>query len=53
MGPTELSGAGDGRFLILPHPEVAGYYANRATTPDHWLAAMRKLQRQLTPGEQA
>jgi NAD(P)-dependent dehydrogenase (short-subunit alcohol dehydrogenase family) len=48
-----IEALGDGRFLILPHPEVAGYYANRATTPDHWLAGMRKLQRQLTPGEPA
>ncbi len=23
----------DDRFLVLPHPEVAGYYANRATGP--------------------
>jgi NAD(P)-dependent dehydrogenase (short-subunit alcohol dehydrogenase family) len=36
--------AGD-RFLILPHPEVAGYYAARASDPDRWLAGMNKLQR--------
>jgi len=35
------------RFLVLPHPEVAGYYALRATQPDRWLAGMRKLQRRL------
>ena len=35
---------GNGRFLILPHPEVAGYYAGRAADTDHWLAAMRKAQ---------
>jgi NAD(P)-dependent dehydrogenase (short-subunit alcohol dehydrogenase family) len=35
--------AGD-RFLILPHPEVAGYYARRAADPDGWLAAMNRLQ---------
>lgn len=34
----------DDRFLILPHPEVAGYYASRAQSPDHWLTAMNKLQ---------
>ncbi len=33
-----------GRFLILPHPEVAGYYATRASDPDRWLAGMRRLQ---------
>ena len=35
----------DGRFLILPHPEVAGYYARRAAEPDRWLRGMNKLQR--------
>jgi NAD(P)-dependent dehydrogenase (short-subunit alcohol dehydrogenase family) len=34
-----------GRFLILPHPEVAGMYARRATEPDRWLGGMNKLQR--------
>lgn len=34
----------DGRFLILPHPEVADFYAARAASPDHWLGSMRKLQ---------
>ncbi|TMZ42587.1 dehydrogenase, partial [Klebsiella pneumoniae] len=37
----------DGRFLILPHPEVAEYYANRATRTERWLAGMNKLQRKL------
>ncbi|MBC3190373.1 SDR family oxidoreductase [Pseudonocardia sp. C8] len=37
----------DDRFLILPHPEVAGYYATRATEPDRWLHGMNKLQRRL------
>src|SRR3954469_4272036 len=32
------------RFLVLPHPEVAGYYAARAADTDAWLAAMQKLQ---------
>ena len=35
------------RFLILPHPEVAKYMANRGATHERWLAGMRKLQAQL------
>lgn len=42
-----LEALGSDRFLILPHPEVGGYYATRATEPDRWLAGMRKLQRSL------
>ncbi|MGW3468710.1 SDR family oxidoreductase [Saccharopolyspora sp. NPDC000995] len=34
-------------FLILPHPEVADYYALRAAEPLRWHAGMRKLQRKL------
>jgi NAD(P)-dependent dehydrogenase (short-subunit alcohol dehydrogenase family) len=37
----------DDRFLILPHPEVQGYYEYRATNTDGWLDGMRKLQRRL------
>jgi NAD(P)-dependent dehydrogenase (short-subunit alcohol dehydrogenase family) len=35
----------DGRFMILPHPEVAAMYAGRAADPDQWLAGMNKIQR--------
>jgi NAD(P)-dependent dehydrogenase (short-subunit alcohol dehydrogenase family) len=38
---TALDG---GPFLILPHPEVAGYYAGRAADPDAWLARMQRIQ---------
>ncbi|WP_406448565.1 SDR family oxidoreductase [Streptomyces sp. NBC_00876] len=33
------------RFLVLPHPEVAGYYRARAKDTDHWLGSMNHLQR--------
>ena len=42
-----LAALGDDRFLILPHPEVAGYYALRAAEPGKWQGGMRKLQRGL------
>jgi NAD(P)-dependent dehydrogenase (short-subunit alcohol dehydrogenase family) len=37
----------EGHFLVLPHPEVAGYYAARATQTDRWLGGMNKLQRKI------
>jgi NAD(P)-dependent dehydrogenase (short-subunit alcohol dehydrogenase family) len=35
-------------FLILPHPEVAGYEQYRASRRDRWLESMRELSRNLT-----
>jgi NAD(P)-dependent dehydrogenase (short-subunit alcohol dehydrogenase family) len=35
------------RFLILPHPQVADYMAFKATKPDKWLSAMRKMRARL------
>ena len=37
----------EGRFLVLPHPEVADYYAARAADTDRWLAGMRRLQQKV------
>jgi hypothetical protein len=37
----------DDRFLILPHPQVQGYYEYRASSTDRWLAGMGKLQLRL------
>jgi len=42
-----VAGIADGRFLILPHPEVARMYAGRASDPGRWLAGMNKLQRKI------
>jgi NAD(P)-dependent dehydrogenase (short-subunit alcohol dehydrogenase family) len=42
-----IGGIADGRFLILPHPEVATMYARRATDPDRWLRGMNRLQQQV------
>ncbi|MEU0492073.1 SDR family oxidoreductase [Nocardiopsis sp. NPDC006139] len=46
-----LEGMADGRFLILPHPQVADYYAGRAADPDRWLAGMRRLQAKVFDNE--
>jgi NAD(P)-dependent dehydrogenase (short-subunit alcohol dehydrogenase family) len=33
----------DEKFLVLPHPEVAKYFLNKAQNYDRWLAGMQKL----------
>ena len=52
LSPQEVAEAlmdaiGDDRFFVLPHAEVAGYYAARATDPARWMAGMNALQRRL------
>jgi NAD(P)-dependent dehydrogenase (short-subunit alcohol dehydrogenase family) len=39
-----LQGIRDEKFLILPHPEVAEYFARKATDYDRWLNGMRRLR---------
>ncbi|MEU6394281.1 SDR family oxidoreductase [Streptomyces sp. NPDC046939] len=39
-----FKGMEEDRFLILPHPEVAEYYAARAAVPERWLANMNRIQ---------
>jgi NAD(P)-dependent dehydrogenase (short-subunit alcohol dehydrogenase family) len=38
-----LAGLAAERFLILPHPEVGTFWAQKAGDPDRWLAGMRRL----------
>ena len=46
-----LAALGEGRFLALPHPEVAGYERLRAEDHDGWITGMRRLQQRLAgPG---
>ena len=42
-----IEGIADGRFLILPHPEVSLMYSRRAADPDRWLTGMNRLQQQV------
>jgi NAD(P)-dependent dehydrogenase (short-subunit alcohol dehydrogenase family) len=37
----------EGRFLVLPHPEVRDYYALRAADTDRWLRGMSRLQQRI------
>lgn len=38
----------DDRFLVLPHPEVQGYYELRGRDTDKWLRGMRRLQQRIS-----
>ncbi|MEU9269739.1 SDR family oxidoreductase [Streptomyces sp. NPDC048251] len=46
-----FKGIAEDRFLILPHPEVAGYYQVRAQDPDRWLTNMNHLQQKWETAE--
>ncbi|MFF6989838.1 SDR family NAD(P)-dependent oxidoreductase [Streptomyces sp. NPDC010273] len=46
-----MKGIEEERFLILPHPEVAGYYQARAAEPDRWLTTMNHIQQRWEAGE--
>jgi NAD(P)-dependent dehydrogenase (short-subunit alcohol dehydrogenase family) len=50
VADTVLEALADGRFLILPHPQVAKFALNRAADRDRWLAGMRRIQSQVTSG---
>ena len=39
-----LNGIRDEKFLILPHPEVAGYFTRKAGDYDRWIKGMRRLR---------
>ncbi len=44
-----VQGVGDENFLILPHPDVAKYFQNKANDYDRWIGGMQKLQRSVFP----
>ncbi|MDH6576124.1 SDR family oxidoreductase [Kitasatospora sp. MAP5-34] len=50
VAETTLRSIAAGEFLILPHSETAGFYAARATAPDHWLDGMNRLQQTIDQG---
>jgi NAD(P)-dependent dehydrogenase (short-subunit alcohol dehydrogenase family) len=47
VADTVIAAIADGRFLILPHPDVARMYAGRASDPDRWLAGLNLIQQDL------
>lgn len=44
-----VAALGDGRFLVLPHPEVAEHLRGKATAPDRWIAALQRASDALQP----
>jgi NAD(P)-dependent dehydrogenase (short-subunit alcohol dehydrogenase family) len=47
VAEAALDGLSAGRFLILPHPQVAEYARRRAEDPERWLAGMARLRRSM------
>ena len=55
LTPAQVAGAvvaglAAEQLLILPHPEVGGYYARKAADPDRWVRGMRRFQARLRSG---
>lgn len=52
LSPDEVADAvvaalAEERFLVLPHPEVAGFLSGKVADVDGWLAAMNRIQQRL------
>jgi len=45
VAQSVVDGLSEDRFLVLPHPEVGTYWAQKAADPGRWLAGVRKLVR--------
>ncbi|HEV7204460.1 MAG TPA: SDR family oxidoreductase [Jatrophihabitans sp.] len=43
VADTVAAGLAEERFLILPHPQVGTFWAQKASDPDRWLAGVRRL----------
>ncbi len=43
VAQVAVDGITTGRFLLLPHPEVGTFWAQKASDPDRWLAGLRRL----------
>ena len=46
-----VAGIREGRFLVLPHPQVQSYFQRKAADHDRWIAGMQRFRRKLTGEE--
>ena len=46
-----VAGIREGRFLVLPHPQVRSYFQRKAADHDRWIAGMQRFRRKLTGEE--
>jgi NAD(P)-dependent dehydrogenase (short-subunit alcohol dehydrogenase family) len=46
-----VAGIREGRFLVLPHPQVQTYFQRKAADHDRWIAGMQRFRRKLTGEE--
>ncbi len=47
VADSVVDGMLEGRFLILPHPQVTTYIQRKASDYDRWIGGMRKFRRSL------
>lgn len=43
-----VTGVREGRFMILPHPQVTTYFQRKASDYDRWIRGMQRFRRSLT-----
>lgn len=43
VAETVMQGVREERFMILPHPEVAGYAQHKAADPEGWIKALGRM----------
>ncbi len=49
LADTVVDALADGRFHVLPHPDVAEYVRRKADDVDRWLGGMQRFQSRLYP----
>ncbi len=50
VAAVAVAGVLEGRFLILPHPEVTTYVQRKAADHDRWIGGMQRLQARFLGG---